>query len=94
MSEHMLTTIDNPFNPFVQFDEWYRFDEQQGYRTCSYLGRIAHVSDALSEELNDEEIENAIDEIILYDPFGIYIKVTKEDRIIPIPIDTPRASSV
>lgn len=87
MSEHMLTTIDNPFNPFVQFDDWYRFDEQKGYHTCSYLGRITGVSDALTDEMNENEIENAIDEIIKYDPFGLYIKVSKEDRIIPIAID-------
>jgi hypothetical protein len=48
MQQSMLTTIDNPFNPFTQFDEWNAFDTQQGYYTCAYLARIAKVSDELS----------------------------------------------
>ena len=32
-SEYMLTTIDNPFNPFTNFDDWYAFDTSKGYNT-------------------------------------------------------------
>ena len=41
----MLTTIDNPFDPFEQFTSWLLFDEEKGYHSCSYLGRIARTSD-------------------------------------------------
>ena len=37
----MITTIDNPYNPFTQFDEWYAFDEGKGYCTSGYLARIS-----------------------------------------------------
>ena len=70
-----LTTIDNPFDPFKQFDEWFMFDEEKGYRSTSYLGRIARTSDQLSDEENRIEVERAIDEIIKYDFRGIYKKV-------------------
>lgn len=70
-----LTTIDNPFNPFEQFTSWFLFDEEKGYHSCEYLGRIAKTSDQLSEEENDLEIERAIDEIIKYDFQNIYKKV-------------------
>ena len=60
----MLTTFDNPFDPFTQFDLWFQFDEEKGYHSCSYLGRIAKTSDSLSDSENDKEIERAIDEII------------------------------
>lgn len=40
-SKCMLTTVDNPFDPFEQFTSWFMFDEEKGYHTCSYLGRIA-----------------------------------------------------
>ena len=55
-SKCMLTTVDNPFDPFEQFTSWFMFDEEKGYHTCSYLGRIARTSDQLSEEEN--ELEN------------------------------------
>ena len=30
----LLTTVDNPFNPHTNFDEWYAFDLRMGYDTC------------------------------------------------------------
>lgn len=72
-----LTTIDNPFDPFDQFEQWYMFDLDKGYNSCSYLDRVSHTSDQLSEEENDREIERAIDEIIKYDFMNIYKKVTQ-----------------
>lgn len=73
----MLTTADNPFDPFDRFDDWYAFDERQGYHTCSYLGRIAHVSDEMSDEEVSREINRAIDEILRYDFAGIYKKIRR-----------------
>ena len=75
MSKCALTTIDNPYDPFNQFDDWYRWDIDKGYDSCGYLDRIARTSDQLSEEENDQEIERAIDEIIKYDFMNIYKKV-------------------
>ena len=77
MTKCMLTTIDNPFNPFEQFNEWFMFDVEKGYNSCGYLSRIARTSDQLTDEENDEEIERAIDEIIQYDFLNIYKKVTE-----------------
>lgn len=71
----MLTTFDNPYNPLEQFASWFLFDVEKGYNTSSYLGRIARISDQLSEEENNVEIERAIDEIIKYDFKNIYKKV-------------------
>ena len=74
----MLTTFDNPYNPFDQFTLWLMFDKEKGYNTCEHLARIAQLSDDLSEKEIDDETERAIDEIIKYDPLNIYKKVTKE----------------
>lgn len=77
-SKCMLTTVDNPFDPFEQFTSWFMFDEEKGYHTCSYLGRIARTSDQLSEEENESENERAIDEILKYDFRNIYKKVVQK----------------
>lgn len=74
----MLTTFDNPYDPFEQFSSWFLFDVEKGYNTCSYLGRITKFSDDMSIIEENEEIERAIDEIIKYDFMNIYKKVKKE----------------
>ena len=75
--EFMLTTNDNPFNPFDDFTSWFLFDTSKGYNSCAYLARIARTSDQLSDQENNEEIERAIDEIIQYDFMNIYKKVSR-----------------
>lgn len=79
MEETMLTTVDNPYNPFVQFDEWFAFDQQKGYRTTEYVARIANTSIELSDADYIAEVNDALDEILFFDVFGIYRKVTKEN---------------
>lgn len=72
----MLTTFDNPYNPFKDFKKWFMFDVEKGYNTCSRLARIIKITDDMSEEEVDIETERAIDEIIKYDPLNIYKKVS------------------
>jgi hypothetical protein len=74
--EVMLTTTDNPFNPFTQFEAWFNFDSRKGYNTCPYLARVAHVSDELSETDYSLAVLDAIDEIIKMNLTNNYIKVT------------------
>ena len=71
----MLTTIDNPFNPFENFTDWFMFDIEKGYNTCSKLARIATISDQLSDYESFLEDERVIDEFIEIDPLQIYTKV-------------------
>lgn len=78
--ECRLTTIDNPYDPFMQFDSWFLFDVEKGYNSCAYLARIAKTSDSFTEKENNEETERAIDEIIKYDFLNIYKKVKKNDN--------------
>lgn len=77
MNTVMLSTIDNPFNPFDDFTSWFLYDVEKGYNCCAYLARIARTSEQFTEKENNEEIEKAIDEIIEHDFMHIYIKVTK-----------------
>lgn len=79
-SNCMLTTFDNPYNPFDQFDSWFLFDVTKGYNSCEILGRFARISDSFTDEENDREVERAIDEIIKHDFLNIYKKVKKNDK--------------
>ena len=79
-SNCMLTTFDNPYNPFDQFDSWFLFDVTKGYNSCEVLGRGARISDSFTDEENDREVERAIDEIIKLDFLNIYKKVKKNDK--------------
>lgn len=63
----MLTTTDNPWDPFTDFEAWFAYDSQKGYGTCSYLARIANSSQELSDEDNDFEMQDAIDQIVQMD---------------------------
>lgn len=71
----MLTTIDNPYNPFTEFKEWLMYDESNGYFTNELLARVASYSNELSEADQDRAVEIAINEIIKEDPTLIYKKV-------------------
>lgn len=80
-TEFMLTTFDNPFDPFEDFTSWWMFDIEKGYNSCSYLDRIANVSDDMTQKEVNAEIERAIDEIILYNPLNIYKKVQRQVKV-------------
>ena len=80
MRNVMLTTIDNPFNPFTQWDEWRRYDEDKRYYTCGYLDRIAKTSHELSESDYQLAIEHAIDEIVKLNINGMYAKVYEDEK--------------
>ena len=80
MANYMLTTVDNPFDPFTQFDRWYDYDQEKGYKSLELLARIAHSSSDLSEEDQDLEILRAIDEIVFENILGIYRKIEPQNN--------------
>ena len=79
-NEYMLTTFDNPYDPFEQFQEWFLFDVGKGYNTCSYLARIVLFHDEMTQKEENEEVERAIDEIIRLNPIDIYKKVCRNTK--------------
>lgn len=86
VKEAMLSTIDNEWNPFDNFSEWYSRDlmlaRQQNRRSCSgYLAIIAANSDDVSENEFNQVINDAIDEIVALDLSGTFIKVTRDTKI-------------
>ena len=69
---HMLTTDDNPYDPFTQWDEWYMYDETSGHHTTGLLARIVKTSHDLSEPDQDKAIEDAMQEIVELNASGLH----------------------
>lgn len=80
--DYRLTTLDNPFDPFENFVDWYSYDMEKGYNCCGYVDRIAHVTDDMSQKESSLEIERAIDEIIEKNPLSNYKKVERVTKIV------------
>jgi hypothetical protein len=74
-----ITTFDNPFNPFDEFEKWFDYDIEKGYYTCSKLARLANTTDDMTPYEEELEVERAIDRLIEIDPLNIYRKVIRED---------------
>lgn len=75
---YMLTTFDNPYNPFVDFTSWYMLDCENGHNTSSRLARIVNIDDEMTQKEIDEERNRAIDLMLKYDFEGEYFKGTEE----------------
>lgn len=76
--EYMLTTVDNPYDPFADFNAWLAYDIRMGYNTTALLGRIAIFPDDLPEPYQAMAIQSAIDEIVRENVSGMWRKVSKE----------------
>ena len=77
----MLTTFDNPYDPFEQFTLWFLFDVEKGYNTCGKLDRISNYSDDMTEKEVNDEHNRAIDELISFDFLNIYKKVPRNSKV-------------
>ena len=78
MVRSTLSTSDNPFNPFTQYDLWRGWDESLcQYNSNSYLARVAPEPLSLNDEDEDEIREAGISEI-LEDDVPIFNPLTRE----------------
>ena len=79
--ECAITTKDNPYDPFTQFDHWFLFDVEKGYYSCGYLARVCHISNEMTEDEINQVIEQAIDDIIRLDFTGMYTKKYRDEPV-------------
>lgn len=84
--EYMLTTVDNPYDPFTQWELWFAWDERAGYHTAGLLARIAKVSPDLSEADQHLAIQDAIDECVEINTLGVLRKVKRGDVVVAPPL--------
>lgn len=83
----MITTMDNPYNYWTEFDEWYAFDTSHGYEilgqpynTLNYIARIANTDSDMSPKDYNEAVNHAVDEIFRLNLTGNYKKIYKEEN--------------
>lgn len=89
MAATMVTTMDNPWNYFTNFDEWYAFDTSHGYdvigepyNTLNYVARIAEekgLNSTMVPEEYEAVVNEAVDEIVKMNLTGNYRKIVKEE---------------
>lgn len=79
-TQYMLTTVDNPFDPWTQWDEWFVWDQNAGYNTPGFLDRVTRNDSELSEKDQALVIQQAIDEIVRENVLGVFRKVKKGEK--------------
>lgn len=76
-----LTTIDNPYDPQDQFDEWYVYDQMLGYNTLQRLDKMVSY---LREKTRTDSYPTlrilAMAEIRRLDPLRVYTIVEKKSK--------------
>lgn len=93
ITEYWVTSSDNPYDPFTQWDDWYRTDRLLGYNLPGYVARDPDVaalpSDAPPAVLQ-RAIKSSVDAICKFQLTGregVYFKrVTREVDSDPIEI--------
>ena len=82
MAATFVTTLDNPYDYFTEFDEWYAFDTSHGYdvigqpyNTLQYVARVTNANPNMSEEEYSMAVSDAVDEICRLNVTGNYRKV-------------------
>lgn len=78
IKEFLITTIDNPYNPFSEYEDWLRFDEENGYNTQNYVARVLQVKDLDDSLSEDEKLDIALESILSINQ-GLYVKVFSID---------------
>ncbi len=79
MSAVFVTTEDNPYDFFTQFDQWHSFDTEKGYNTLNYVARVAQTDSDMSEKEYEEAVEEAVNDIVRINLTGNYKKIRESE---------------
>lgn len=79
--DRMLTTYDNPYDPFTNFIRWWKEDLKLGHDCCGLFARSSMCSPIFSDEVNAIIEDETLDYIVSCDPV-VYRTVTKDNDLI------------
>ncbi len=77
----MLSTTDNPFNPWTHYDQWFDWDTSRGYNTASYLATVVQLINANGRVSDDDALALAIDDILEFNITGNYVLVPEPKEV-------------
>lgn len=83
-SDVMLTTVDNPYDPFTHYREWWQWDVAAGYNTAGLLARITITSEDTSPASQGQAVLDAIDEIVRENLLGVHRKVYRNADVVSV----------
>ena len=81
-SDYLLTTIDNPYDPFKDFSLWDLFDREKGHFTCDLIGRLSQISDDMTLREEEAEYDRVVDFIIEHDPHDKYKRFYRQNATV------------
>ena len=76
---YKLTTIDNPFHPVDERDQWERFDLDHGYNTDALVEKLSGFSDDMTEAEIRRAENDVMDDLVRLDLECKYRKVLIEE---------------
>ena len=82
-NDYLLTTIDNPYNPFEDFSKWDAFDREKGHFTCDLIARLSQISDDMTQREEEAEYDRVAEFIIYHDPHDKYKKIYRQNATAP-----------
>lgn len=74
----LLTTVDNPYNPFTEFDKWFAFDSSKGYNTCGLVERLLISAPELSDADQRLALKDAQRRALELNLYGVHKIVTEK----------------
>ena len=83
-----LTTYDNPYNPFTQWDDWYKWDTDNHYYTPELLARYINDEDAMDDIERAQLEARAINTILDDGPIHNVWTIVKRNTSTPIRLPT------
>lgn len=86
MGDYMITTLDNPWNPFTHYHEWLAHDTKNGYNTDQWIAFLTKTSNDLPRDERLEQIDAGVSRLLELDPFGLHVKVYEYEASSMIPL--------
>lgn len=86
VNNYYITTVDNPYDPKTNFQEWLNYDIVKGYGTCERLASIADTSDKNTDQENIDIEYNAMNEMVKLGAIGKDGKLV-EYKILEYPLE-------